>query len=417
MSSSSVNPTLGIRTKISLHTVSDVNEEVNMELVVVLQYPKPNQSAYSEPGWVDAAHSANMPPFIVKTKAAIEEQGFLAPRLEFENAKVADELDNILLMSIKNGRLFNIIRYRVTIREVLELERFPFDRQLFHIKLRTFGAILVPWDTSDDLSKGMIPLRIFNDKPWLDNPILVNYEENDWLLEYITTTFTKEHIEHNITIVLGMSRNPKFYMYNVALVEYIAVQMVVFSIAIPPSDYGTRASVNITLLLTMVAFKFVINSFLPLVNYLTWLDKYIILGVLLIGCTIIENFFISNLFVASANYASLVDKWYAVAFTTFWGLLHAILVLGYNLRLFQLPWNMIDMVQRTSDMNTIGLKSNQKLECRTPDSTFLIKVNRMLLRYDGKQTSSKVFQEPARSPDLVSRAYTTSSSDSVLMVP
>ena len=52
-------------------------------------------------------------------------------------------------------------------------------------------------------------------------------------------------------------------MFNFVFVIYVIVFACVTSSAIPVSDFGGRASVTLVLLLTLVAFKFVMASLIP----------------------------------------------------------------------------------------------------------------------------------------------------------
>merc|ERR1719411_2443843 len=60
----------------------------------------------------------------------------------------------------------------------------------------------------------------------------------------------------------------------------------IFSHAV--ADVGDRLSFGITMVLTIVAFQFVITSSLPQVNYLTLIDKYNLFIFVINGAMIVE---------------------------------------------------------------------------------------------------------------------------------
>ena len=406
-SSPTLQPKVGVRLKIDLRKVDDVAEEVSMDVELVLQYPAPANYGVAnnkkrgaprgstsgssvatvaalkvQPIGNDDHHLANGTTSITASPdsaaaanknivdidddhdhdhdqagtggkdledhfqpvdmAVLRAQGLCDPRVEFSNmSKATEQEDNAMLMNTVTGRIFNIRRCRVSIREPLELGRFPFDRQIVHFRFRSFSVDLNPWFP---IGEDEIPFGIKNVQRWMNKMLMVSYDETDWFVERLTTKFTKIGLESSLEICIGMTRNPKFYMTNVALIEYILVQLAIFTIAVDPSDYGTRASVNITIMLTIVAFKFVINTFLPVISYLTWLDKYIICGFVLVGCSITENFFVSSLFL-DHDTAKLVDKYFAIVYTAIWIPLNLIAILGYIFKLFVIPWAKVEKMQ------------------------------------------------------------------------
>jgi hypothetical protein len=72
---------------------------------------------------------------------------------------------------------------------------------------------------------------------------------------------------------------------------------------IRPTIPGERLSVTFTLILSLIAFKFAIGDSLPLVPYLTYLDRYIIMSFLFCSTIAIENVLAGKYFVNES------DKW------------------------------------------------------------------------------------------------------------
>ena len=67
-----------------------------------------------------------------------------------------------------------------------------------------------------------------------------------------------------------------YYIWNIGLIILAIVSLSFTSFAIPVDNVEGRLTINLTLLLTAMAFKFVIATSLPVVAYLTPLDKYLL---------------------------------------------------------------------------------------------------------------------------------------------
>eukprot|EP00505_MAST-04D_sp_SCG-Rhode-Island_P003884 Stramenopile-MAST_4_protein_3884 len=80
---------------------------------------------------------------------------------------------------------------------------------------------------------------------------------------------------------LPVQRHYEFYIWNVIVIECFLVMLTLSSFALEPSALADRMSITLTLLLTQVAFKFAIDERIPKIPYLTVLDKYMLLGILL----------------------------------------------------------------------------------------------------------------------------------------
>jgi len=76
---------------------------------------------------------------------------------------------------------------------------------------------------------------------------------------------------------LSVERKCSYWVLNVVIPLFFIVCCSVVSYVLPPQDLADRLSVSLTLLLTMIAFKFIIADKLPPISYLTLLDGYILL--------------------------------------------------------------------------------------------------------------------------------------------
>jgi cadmium resistance protein CadD (predicted permease) len=64
---------------------------------------------------------------------------------------------------------------------------------------------------------------------------------------------------------------------------------------IDPSEFGTDISVAVTSMLTLIAYRFAIGLFLPVISYLTRLALFILGGTILVFLSLVEVVFTSVL--------------------------------------------------------------------------------------------------------------------------
>ena len=62
-----------------------------------------------------------------------------------------------------------------------------------------------------------------------------------------------------------------------------------------PAESGTDISVAVTSMLTLIAYRFAIGTFLPVISYLTRLDLFILGSTLLVFFSLVEVVVTSNL--------------------------------------------------------------------------------------------------------------------------
>ena len=84
----------------------------------------------------------------------------------------------------------------------------------------------------------------------------------------ITTRQNKSKLQGcGFILVAPIERIPNYYLYNVVLVLFAIVLTTPVVIGIPPEDLADRLSVTLTLILTAVAFKFVVADWTPRVRW------------------------------------------------------------------------------------------------------------------------------------------------------
>lgn len=113
----------GIKLKVVLDFVDDLNEEVNLNVSVCLHYHDDKAMKYvtGKGGF---------------TPVDPQETDIFVPVVDFLQARSADHIEGFkLLVSNRTGTVFLFRVYRLVIHEIFELQRFPFDRQVVKVWL------------------------------------------------------------------------------------------------------------------------------------------------------------------------------------------------------------------------------------------------------------------------------------------
>jgi len=178
------------------------------------------------------------------------------------------------------GEVF--VRQRVwgSFSQPLKLHDFPFDRQLFFIQLAATGYTqeeveLVP-DTEEKSGIAQeLSVADWNILGW--KAAAMNYKPTPSVKP--TSGFAL-HFE--------AKRNTGYFIIKVIipLILIVAMSWVVFWI--DPTESGTQITVAITTMLTLIAYRFAIDSNLPKVSYLTRMDNFILLSTILVYASLIE---------------------------------------------------------------------------------------------------------------------------------
>ena len=172
---------------------------------------------------------------------------------------------------------FVCLRYHIKgyFREVLEVNDFPFDYQELTISIMARWRILkdreIRFVQDDKRPDGLRTLNFLAKQEWDLQPHLVRQSGKTEI-----DPGMPEDVYPMYTVQMHVRRQPSHYIYNVALVMFLIAGLTFSTFIFKPNQPGERLQITLTLLLTSVAFKYVISSSLPKVSYLTLLDKYVL---------------------------------------------------------------------------------------------------------------------------------------------
>lgn len=215
------------------------------------------------------------------------------PKMKFINGiEVIEYTENKVTWEKTKDNLIPtlIIDIKVVLAEKFELNNFPFD-----IQFLTMDLLLENEVKSDKKQDHFDEIVIVPDKN--KNNYFIELPErlsssNEW--EFMKSAYTvlpndKSNSQFNrLVISFRMKRNYISYLIKICLIMCIISLLSNGLFSLSPSDQlGDRLSYGVTLLLTDAAYILVISSSVPVLPYLTIIEKYIITNFCYISLNII----------------------------------------------------------------------------------------------------------------------------------
>jgi len=170
--------------------------------------------------------------------------------------------------------------------EKMELESFPFDIQDLTVTLvcnyPTSVYVLAPDPDENDI--GIMREKFLTMVEWSVETLSVQFTKTE-------KSESRSRTEKSVMrIFLKIRRKWRAYFWRVIFIMSIINFCSLYVFCIGIDEPGDRGGHIFTIMLTAVAFQFVIQSELPKLPYLTFLDYYILSSYAFIGAVAIENF-------------------------------------------------------------------------------------------------------------------------------
>ncbi|KAK2172128.1 hypothetical protein NP493_990g00005 [Ridgeia piscesae] len=213
-------------------------------------------------------------------------------------------------------------RVRGVFMENLELDDFPLDVQDLTVTITTERP-----DTEIDIIPDENEMSGINVQTFVDQQEWKLHEHIEVSRKVMTQEYSSSNRCHPaLSVTCRAARRPGYFYWNVFLVMFFISALSFATFAVSPELPQNRLQLSFTLLLTSVTFKFVINQSLPKISYLTYMDKYVLLS-LVILCVVCIWHAVVTLFV---NYGSLflarLERHVFVAFVVIYILCHAVFI-------------------------------------------------------------------------------------------
>lgn len=347
---SSNRTSVGVKMKVKLDYIDDVNQEIHTEVSLSMHYRcwKAKEFMTGQPGFVAVSPEDHPDMFV--------------PKVEFLNFRSSEHIEGFrLLINTQTGVVYIYRVYRIVFRGILKLDRFPFDRQIIGIEVKSFMAMLVPWS----MPESEIPNGIRSDALWRHHDVVVECDGSLWDLEWAKSVVYQEANPSVYITTFGIGRMSLFYVTNFFLVTFFVVGSVFGCLAIQHSDFAARSSITFTILLTIISIKFIMASYTPKVNYLTWLDYYNLIGMIVLIVFILENYVVAtathhylpcidihgyNIVQVSSEY---IDAVVPTCLMVFWVLFHLFIYFGWLWNWFYESWDEVRRKETWSDISRI----------------------------------------------------------------
>lgn len=209
------------------------------------------------------------------------------PRLLLTNdtGDVSTSLPEIVDVTADGTALYRQ-RYLGTFSQALDLRRFPFDREKFGGRFVVLGARPEDVELAPDPQTAALGWR---DGIALNKKLTMQ----DWrVLSASTLTEPFSNAPGVLLASFGFQfeaqRNSQHFIIKVIvpLILIVAMSWAVFWIE--PTDGGSQYGIAVTAMLTLIAYRFAIDSEVPKLPYLTSLDAFVLMSTLLVFLSLAE---------------------------------------------------------------------------------------------------------------------------------
>jgi hypothetical protein len=177
-------------------------------------------------------------------------------------------------------------RFVGSFAQALVLKSFPFDKQTFHVQLAA-----IRYSPNE--------VNFVPDQKWLDAGIkqaagiansitLPDWTVGERGVKTLVYALAPGLENSGYIFEFTASRNVKHYILKVILPLILIVIMSWTVFWIDPTNANSQISVAVTSMLTLIAYRFAVDSQLPRLPYMTRLDAFILTSTLLVFFSLIE---------------------------------------------------------------------------------------------------------------------------------
>ena len=213
-------------------------------------------------------------------------------------------------------------------RQVFNFKKFPFDKQKLKISITTNvhssqnisqvwpktgyaavnfltperGAFLGLEEYLTNISKNYL-------KEWTVTN--ANIESEEIILNnYYSPYSNKIHPfhENSVNLVLDIERNSAHYVYKIIIPVFLILSVAWFVLWIPTHHLESRLTTSIVALLALIAYNFVFSDDIPKLDYLTALDKYILLSYIFCCIPTFMSIGFSRFIVKNQKKVTIINK-------------------------------------------------------------------------------------------------------------
>ncbi|CAF3600590.1 unnamed protein product [Rotaria sp. Silwood1] len=206
---------------------------------------------------------------------------FWNPLLYIDNS-VGDLKNDVWHKVVYDGTdtpmIYEMRKVKGVFLENLELNDFPVDVQDLTITVsttRTVNEVSFVADTHQ--------LSAINTHAFIDQQEWRLHEHVETSTKLISSPFTPSQNQHPaFSATCRAARRPGYFYWNVYFLIFFITVMAFATFSVTYNLPQNRLQLSFTLLLTAVTFKWVVVRCLPTISYLTTLDKYVLLSMVML---------------------------------------------------------------------------------------------------------------------------------------
>jgi len=185
-----------------------------------------------------------------------------------------------------NGTVIYRQRYAGAFTQPLRLRSFPFDRQTFRIQI-----VAVRYRPDE--------VMLVSDQDWINHGLkqaggiapsitLPDWTIENWQTRPLTYALAPGFEYSSYTFEFTAARNVQHYILKVILPLVLIVIMSWSGFWIDPMNSSAEISVAVTSMLTLIAYRFAVDTQVPRLPYMTRLDVFFLISTLLVFFSLIE---------------------------------------------------------------------------------------------------------------------------------
>lgn len=248
-----------------------------------------------------------------------------------------------------------LLRLRVTCGERMELQRFPIDRQFLNILLKSriankYGKNEGNWIWRSNIKDiEWLPEEV-RKQPQLQTrlgPALSEYDmECAWADFRVLNGPHEKDPQPPFKIRFRVERRPGFYVGQI-IIPMLLITVCCFA-SLTMDEVADRLSVSITMLLAIVAYRYVLSAVLPPIQYLTWMDYYILCNFLIVGIFVLENC-LPGIGIDGADEVENLDLYFMIAAAGLIAIINGFMLFIMYRKDFRITWEKMDLLDRNND--------------------------------------------------------------------
>ncbi|CAF1375144.1 unnamed protein product [Adineta steineri] len=189
-----------------------------------------------------------------------------------------DTWHKVVYDGIDTPMIYEMRKIKGVFLENLELNDFPVDVQDLSITIsttRTVNEVFLTADTDQ--------LSAINTHAFIDQQEWRLHEHVETSTKLLSSPFTPSQNQHPaFSATCRAARRPGYFYWNVYFLIFFITVMAFTTFSVTYNLPQNRLQLSFTLLLTAVTFKWVVVRCLPTISYLTTLDKYVLLSMVML---------------------------------------------------------------------------------------------------------------------------------------